>query len=57
MEGGGDLRKLFVGKVAVQDLPTVDLLMAGGRLKPPTHFPHFLQNPQPSPLLSILKQL
>ncbi len=57
-KSGGDLRKLFVGKVSLDDLPTVDRMLASGDLKLPKHLPHFMsqKNLAANPLLAALDE-
>ena len=39
VSGGGDIKKLFVGKIGLKDLPLCDDLYRRHLLKKPTHFP------------------
>jgi uncharacterized protein (TIGR02421 family) len=54
---GGDLRKLFVGKVSLEDLPLVDRMLAAGELKFPRRLPDFVRSvPPDNPLLQVLDE-
>ncbi len=44
---GGDLRKLFVGKIAIEDLPLIDRIEG---MRPPAILPLFLRKPSVSPV-------
>lgn len=42
-EQGGDLKKLYIGKVGTEHLPLVEELLEEGVLKEPQYLPHFLE--------------
>lgn len=43
IERGGNLKTLYVGKIGLRDIGTVDLLLSRGVLKEPVHLPEILR--------------
>lgn len=40
-EEGGDVKHLYVGKIGLQDLPSILALVSSGLIKPPTYVPEY----------------